>query len=32
MSNGAWAFLLLSWGFIFGLNIYCLTQFMRKRK
>ena len=32
MSGSALAFLLLSWGFIFGLNIYCLTQFIRKRK
>jgi len=32
MSGGAWAFLLLSWGFILGLNIFCLFQFLRKRE
>lgn len=32
MSLGAWVFLLLSWGFILSLNIYCLVQFIRKRE
>lgn len=32
MSGSALAFLVLSWGFIIGLNIYCLAQFLRKPK
>ena len=32
MSTGAWIFMAASWALIFGLNIFYLSQFLRKRK
>ncbi len=32
MSGGAWVFMAVSWAFVIGLNIFCLSRFFRKRK